>query len=142
MEAGANQKQISSGSHTPLKSASEPNKINASTPYDFNAKSLTPYGGLLPVITMLEKLGFPSPVKGAVTSERISPCRGPLPVFAGNRVEGVHRLSTAEPIAVHASDPNPDGHAERDQAAGTIRLLEIRECDAPEFRPANPGDHA
>src|SRR5438094_6528785 len=36
----------------------EPNKINASTPYDFNGKNLTPYGGLLPVITMLEKLGF------------------------------------------------------------------------------------
>ena len=26
-------------------SASEPNKINASTPYDFNGKNLTPYGG-------------------------------------------------------------------------------------------------
>jgi hypothetical protein len=36
----------------------EPNKINASTPYDFNGRNLTPYGGLLPVITMLEKLGF------------------------------------------------------------------------------------
>ena len=35
-----------------------PNKINASTPYDFNGKNLTPYGGLLPVITMLEKLGW------------------------------------------------------------------------------------
>jgi hypothetical protein len=35
----------------------EPNKINACTPYDFNGKNLTPYGGLLPVITMLEKLG-------------------------------------------------------------------------------------
>src|ERR1039457_7605990 len=28
----------------------EPNKINSSTPYDFNGKNLTPYGGLLPVI--------------------------------------------------------------------------------------------
>jgi len=36
----------------------EPNKINSSTPYDFSGKNLTPYGGLLPVITMLEKLGF------------------------------------------------------------------------------------
>jgi len=26
----------------------EPNRINASTPYDFNGKNLTPYGGLLP----------------------------------------------------------------------------------------------
>ena len=36
----------------------EPNKIGASTPYDFEAKNLTAYGGLLPVGTMLEKLGF------------------------------------------------------------------------------------
>jgi len=52
-------------------SAPEPNKINASTPYDFSAKNLTPYGGLLPVITMLEKLGFQSLVEGTVTSKRI-----------------------------------------------------------------------
>ena len=38
----------------------EANKIGASTPYDFSGKNLTPYGGLLPVITMLEKLGFQS----------------------------------------------------------------------------------
>ena len=36
----------------------EPNKIGASTPYDFDARNLTAYGGLLPVATMLEKLGF------------------------------------------------------------------------------------
>ena len=36
----------------------EANKIRASTPYDFAGKNLTPYGGLLPVATMLEKLGF------------------------------------------------------------------------------------
>lgn len=33
-------------------------KINASTPYDFQGRNLTAYGGLLPVATMLEKLGF------------------------------------------------------------------------------------
>jgi len=48
----------------------EPNRINASTPYDFNGKNLTPYGGLLPVVTMLEKLGFQSLVEEAVTSKR------------------------------------------------------------------------
>src|SRR5579863_8548048 len=51
--------------------ASEPNKINASTPYDFNGKNLTPYGGLLPVITMLENLGFQALVEQTVTSKRI-----------------------------------------------------------------------
>src|ERR1035441_213195 len=50
---------------------SEPNKINSSTPYDFSGKNLTPYGGLLPVITMLEKLGFESLVKETLTSKRI-----------------------------------------------------------------------
>jgi hypothetical protein len=52
-------------------SAPEPNKINASTPHDFSGKNLTPYGGLLPVITMLEKLGFQSLVEQTVTSKRI-----------------------------------------------------------------------
>jgi hypothetical protein len=51
--------------------APEPNKIGASTPYDFNGKNLTPYGGLLPVITMLEKLGFQSLIEQTVTSKRI-----------------------------------------------------------------------
>ena len=49
----------------------EPNRINASTPYDFNGRSLTPYGGLLPVITMLEKLGFQALVEQTLTSKRI-----------------------------------------------------------------------
>jgi hypothetical protein len=51
--------------------APEPNKINASTPYDFAGKNLTPYGGLLPVITMLEKLGFQAMVEQTITSTRI-----------------------------------------------------------------------
>ena len=55
----------------PEKTSSEPNKINASTPYDFTGKNLTPYGGLLPVITMLEKLDFQSLVEQTVTSKRI-----------------------------------------------------------------------
>jgi len=33
-------------------------QIGASTPYDFSARNLTAYGGLLPVATMLERLGF------------------------------------------------------------------------------------
>src|ERR1035441_1525328 len=49
----------------------EPNKIGASTPYDFNGRNLTPYGGLLPVITMLDKLGFQSLVQQTLTSKRI-----------------------------------------------------------------------
>src|SRR5271165_2249879 len=37
----------------------------------FSGKNLTPYGGLLPVITMLEKLGFQTLVEETVTSKRI-----------------------------------------------------------------------
>jgi hypothetical protein len=62
---------------TPVKQApeaviAEPNKINASTPYDFEAKSLTAYGGLLPVATMLEKLGFQQLVEETLTVKRLT----------------------------------------------------------------------
>ncbi|MDP2997707.1 MAG: transposase [Bryobacterales bacterium] len=55
----------------PEEIAPEPNRIGASTPFDFAGKNLTPYGGLLPVITMLEKLGFQSVVEQTLTSKRI-----------------------------------------------------------------------
>src|SRR6202022_2589236 len=50
----------------------EPNKIGASTPYDFEAKNLTAYGGLLPVATMLEKLGFQELVEETLTVKRVT----------------------------------------------------------------------
>src|SRR5256885_14785692 len=50
----------------------EPNKIGASTPYDFEAKNLTAYGGLLPVVTMLEKLGFQQLVEETLKVKRIT----------------------------------------------------------------------
>jgi len=49
---------------------SGPNKIGASTPYDFAGKNLTAYGGLLPIATMLEKLGFRQLVEGTLTVPR------------------------------------------------------------------------
>jgi hypothetical protein len=51
---------------------SEPNKIGASTPYDFEAKNLTAYGGLLPVATMLEKLGFQQLLEETLTVKRVT----------------------------------------------------------------------
>ena len=56
----------------PERASSAPNKIGASTPYDFNGKNLTPYGGVLPVIAMLEKPGFQSLVEETLTSKRIT----------------------------------------------------------------------
>jgi hypothetical protein len=49
----------------------EPNKIAASTHFDFHGKNLTPYGGLFPVATMLERLGFEKLVNETLTVRRI-----------------------------------------------------------------------
>src|ERR1700722_18184777 len=49
----------------------EPNKIGPSTHFDFEGKNLTPYGGLFPVATMLEKLGFQKLVNETLTVTRI-----------------------------------------------------------------------
>src|SRR6267143_892558 len=49
----------------------EPNKIAASTHFDFQGKNLTPYGGLFPVATMLERLGFEKLVNETLTVKRI-----------------------------------------------------------------------
>jgi hypothetical protein len=62
-------------SESPVKQAlnevyPSPNKIGASTPYDFSGKNLTPYGGLLPVATMLERIGFQRLVEETLTVER------------------------------------------------------------------------
>jgi hypothetical protein len=50
---------------------SEPNKIAVNTPFDFSGKNLTPYGGLLPVATMLEKLGFKKLVEETLSIDRM-----------------------------------------------------------------------
>ena len=50
----------------------EPNKIGSSTPYDFAGRNLTAYGGLLPVATMLEKLGFQQLLEETLTVKRVT----------------------------------------------------------------------
>lgn len=51
-----------------------PNRIDSSTPYDFSGRNLTPYGGLLPVASLLEKLGFRDLVDELVTVKRMPRC--------------------------------------------------------------------
>jgi hypothetical protein len=51
---------------------SEPNRIGATTPFDFEGKNLTAYGGLLPVATMLERLGFQGLVEETLTVKRVT----------------------------------------------------------------------
>ena len=48
----------------------QPNKIGPATPYDFDAKNLTAYGGLLPVGALLEKLGFQQLVEETIKVKR------------------------------------------------------------------------
>jgi hypothetical protein len=50
----------------------KPMKIGAATPYDFRGSNLTPYGGLLPVATMLEKLQFRELIEQHVTINRLT----------------------------------------------------------------------
>jgi hypothetical protein len=52
--------------------SAEPNRIGASTPYDFEGKNLTAYGGLLPVATLLEKLGFQQLIEETLTVKRVT----------------------------------------------------------------------
>lgn len=46
------------------------NQIGASTPYNFRGKNLTPYGGLLAVATLLEKLGFRALLEPSIRVQR------------------------------------------------------------------------
>src|SRR3989449_2041519 len=50
----------------------KPIKIGASTPYDFQGSNMTAYGGLLPVVTMLEKLQFQELIEQHVTIKRLT----------------------------------------------------------------------
>src|SRR5436853_427599 len=54
----------------PEKIPSAPNRIGPATPYDFDGKNLTAYGGLLPVGTLLEKLGFQQLVEETLKVKR------------------------------------------------------------------------
>jgi len=60
----------------PQSAAPEPYKIGPSTPFDFAGKNLTPYGGLHPVATLLEKLGFQALVEAMITVHRITRVMG------------------------------------------------------------------
>ena len=60
-------RRVNQGVHADVPQA---NKIRASTPYDFRARNLTAYGGLLPVATMLEKLGFQQLIEETLTIQR------------------------------------------------------------------------
>src|SRR5436853_6986703 len=49
-----------------------PIKIGSATPYNFQGSNMTAYGGLLPVVTMLEKLQFQQLIEEHVTIKRLT----------------------------------------------------------------------
>ena len=51
---------------------SEPYSIGAATPFDFEGKNLTACGGLLPVATMLERVGFQRLIEETLTVKRVT----------------------------------------------------------------------
>ena len=51
---------------------SGPIRIGASTPFDFTGRNLTAYGGLLPIATMLERLGFQALVEETLKIQRLT----------------------------------------------------------------------
>ena len=63
-------------------------------PYDFCAKNLTPYGGLLPVATMLEKIGFEKLIDETVTVERTTKAMSTyqffLAIILGGSMSALH----------------------------------------------------
>jgi len=69
-------RRLLQGSKAPLPEA---HKISATTPYDFEGKNLTAYGGLLPVATMLEKLGFQQLVEETLRVNRVTRARSRYP---------------------------------------------------------------
>ena len=81
----------------------EPNKINASTPYDFDGKNLTAYGGLLPVGTLLEKLGFrqllEETLKGFIHAPNRSALHGVETYFSPRSLSGcILRVNSNENV--------------------------------------------
>jgi hypothetical protein len=62
-------KSVNQGAEAAIRDA---NKIGASTPFNFEATNLTAYGGLLPVATMLERLGFQQLIEETLTVKRIT----------------------------------------------------------------------
>ena len=63
-------RRVDANDSTPSRSQNNVHYVGDS--YDFEAKNLTAYGGLLPVATMLENLGFQQLVEETVTVKRIT----------------------------------------------------------------------
>ena len=87
----------------------EPYKIAASTPFDFGAKNLTPYGGLFPVATMLEKLGFQKLIEETLTIPRLPRAMTIYQFLLGMVLAIYVGFSRLNPLRFVAQDPMLSG---------------------------------
>jgi Transposase DDE domain group 1 len=107
---------------TPIPQASgevsrEPHKISASTHYDFEGKNLTPYGGLFPVATMLEKLNFQQLVEEAMLTVKRIPRVMSIYQFVLSMVLAIYvGFSRLHHIQYVAKDP---------MLTGILKVLEL-----------------
>jgi hypothetical protein len=115
----------------------EPNKIAASTSFDFDGKYLTPYGGLFPVATMLEKLGFQKAGRGNTEGEAHPAGYDHLSIRAG---DGVGHLRWVLPPQSHplcGQRSDADRGAEGGQPSRAERVLAV--LRRPGFRRTRSG---
>ena len=101
----------------------EPYKIGASTPFDFGAKNLTPYGGLFPVATMLEKLGFKKLVEETLTIHRIPRAMTIYQFLLGMVLAIYMGFSRLNHLRFVAQDPMLTGILKVEEAAAAMHLL-------------------
>src|SRR5260370_5492982 len=103
----------------------EPNKIGACTPYDFESKNLTAYGGLLPGSDYAGETRIPAIDRRDADGEAGHAGHVPVSVRAGHGVGGVRRLFPAASPALSGTGADVDGHPEGVASAAAMYLLAV-----------------
>ena len=127
------------GSQGPI---AEANKIGAATPFDFEGKNLTAYGGLLPVATMLEKLGFQQVVEETLRVKRITRVMS-LYQFVLAMVLALYvGVFPLAPFAVPGAGADAGGDLKGPALAAAVYLLAVSGLAASAGGPAVVGSAA
>jgi hypothetical protein len=100
----------------------EPNNIGAFTSCDFEGRNLTAYGGLLPVATMLEKLGFQQLIEETLTVKRVTRAMN-MYQFALAMMMAVYVDFAIASSALCEAGADADRHPESIAAATAVYLL-------------------